>query len=204
MLNTKQEHIRSASGRGRMIQVALCLALFLMLSGAVTVQAQKMPFSFAAGDWPQVVGPRDHTPFYLPSNDGDRYRDWLYSGPFPRPHRSRYSHPYDPGYWYHWTFYWGRYDVPNDRWWSFGEGYFDERGNGGTWTASEPPLTANRIAQARKAVERRSPEAPVVKNPPRVTRRSGISSSGISASGGSSFGGSGGGSSGGSSRGGKK
>jgi len=208
-MKKQQEQIITASSRGTVVRLAFVLAVLLLFTVAMPAQAQKMPFSFTTDEWFEFVNPRHPVPYYLPSYDGDLYRDWMiYSCFLSNVHGYRCSHRYDRGYWYPWTFRWGRYDIPNNSWWTFGEGYFDEYGTGVIWTAEKPLLMAERKARSGQAIQRREPAVRVARETPGMTRRSSMGSSGISASGGSSFGSSGGGSSigssGGGSRGGKK
>ncbi len=129
----------------------------------------------------------------------DQFRfpwDYFYPRFGPRVHGRRYA----GGYWYPWTYRWGRYDVPNYTWWSFGEGFVDEYGTGGIWTASDPRKTTE--LKAIQTVEREIQTRRVTREATRITQRRGMGSSGISMGRGSSSGSSGGGSSIGSSGGG--
>jgi uncharacterized membrane protein YgcG len=221
MLNRKQELINGASGNWFLVRVAVVLFALLMISGAVTVQAQKMPGAFSSGDWFGSINPHYHTPYYLPYYDGNRVNDdlCLFNNYF---FRLRRANPYETGYWYPWSFSWGRYDIPSERWWTFGEGVYDEYGTGGIWTADAPLLVMARKTAVGPLPLQVKPVTRAIKPPPRVARRSGFRSTGTSSSrgssisssgggsskgssgGGSSFGSSGGGSFGGSTRGGKK
>lgn len=192
-----------ATGSGRFLLVALFLAAMLLLSGTVTVEAQMKSYALDQGTWHQMVNPRNHVPYYLPSYD---QRHWIFDCLFFNLCRYGHTRRYEDGYWYPWTFRWGRYDVPNYDWWSFGEGFYDEYGTGAIWTAGEPSLSAE--LKAIQTIERERVAALAMRKSSRSMRGPGIRSTGISSSRGSSIGSSGGGSSigssGGGSRGGKK
>lgn len=197
MLNRKQEQRSSASGRRQVAGVVIFVVAMMMLSGTVTVQAQKMPGAFSPGQWFGSINPHHHTAYYLPYYDRDRALWDFFIPCFCPGCRGRY---YSGGYWYPSTFRWSRYDVPNYRWWTFGEGFVDEYGTGGIWTAGDPTMTAE--LKAIQTVERERVAARMRNAAPRMTGRRGMGSTGISTSRGSSTSSSGRGSSIGSSGGG--
>ncbi len=186
---------RIASGAGTLFFLAaIVLFVTLIFLATGTVRAQEIPYSLSMGGWSHAG---DHTARYLPYYDPDRLAlEAFYPCFHPGCHGRRYS----GGDWYPWTFRWGRYDVPSDRWWTFGEGFFDEYGTGGIWTASDPRKTTE--LKAIQTVERERMAIRMRNEAPRITGRRGMGSTGISASRGSSIGSSGGGSSIGSSGGG--
>lgn len=134
MIKRKQEQTIGATGWGQVVRVTVLLVALLLLSGVVPVQAQKMPYSFTTGEWFHAVNPKDHTPYYLPYYDPDRMMNAYLFPCFYWDHYARRHQRWD---WYPWTSRWGRYDVPNDYWWSFGEGFYDEYGTGWLNTAAD-------------------------------------------------------------------
>jgi uncharacterized membrane protein YgcG len=167
----------------------------MLLSGTVTAEAQMK--SFSPGMFTKPVSPRNHTPYYLPYYD---QRHWVFECLYFNLCRYDRNRRYEDGYWYPWFFLWGRYDEPNERWWTFSAEFFDEYGTGGIWKSREPSKGGE--LKAIQTIERERMAALAMRESPRSMRGSGFRSTGISSSRGSSISSSGGGSSIGSSGGG--
>jgi len=191
MLESRQRSACSGFARRMLFPAAVLLAL-VVLAGAQPAQAQTYYSSMKALSWSHGVNTRDHLPYYLPSYDRRCPGDWhAFWSMF---YRDRYRGQY---YWYPWTWRWGRYDVPSDYWWAFGEGFVDEYGAGVVYRAGDPRLAAWGAMARVKPLQRIDPA--VVRAAADTTRMTGQTrfrgstmSGGISR-GGSSLGFSGGG-----------